>query len=76
MMKSRFYLLVFAYQITHLLSARFLFKSKHEGLYNRVVVAKPVKVDWSCGEVPWDFKDEANATSARPSNHSSYKIDK
>lgn len=64
-MNYRFALLVFAFQVTHVFTARFIMRHSNRPRLIRpyIVDRVPEKVDWSCGEVPWDFKD--NSTSVR-----------
>ena len=65
-MRYRCALLVFVFQITHVFTARFLFK---EPMYRRVkspvVEINPEKIDWSCGEIPWDIKDDKKNSTSR-----------
>jgi hypothetical protein len=63
-MNYRFALLVFAFQITHVFTARFILRdSRPRMMRPRVVPIVPEKIDWYSGEVPWDFND--NSTSVR-----------
>jgi hypothetical protein len=50
--------------------ARFIFQFKQVAPNNRpiIYITHPEKVDWTCGEVPWDFIDDnSNKTSVRAS---------
>lgn len=63
-MNYRFALLVFAFQVTHVFTARFLFRDSRPRMIRPLVVSiVPEKIDWYSGEVPWDFND--NSTSVR-----------
>jgi len=64
-MNHRVALLVLAFQVTHVFTARFIMRDSNRPRVIRPYVAPlmPEKVDWSCGEVPWNFKD--NSTSVR-----------
>ena len=63
-MNYRFALLVFAFQVSHVFTARFVMRDSRPRKFKPYIAPRiPEKVDWSCGEVPWDFKD--NSTSVR-----------
>ena len=60
--------MVFICYISLASPARFIFQFKQFAPNNRpiIYITHPVKVDWTCGEVPWDFKDDkSNNTSVR-----------
>jgi len=73
-MNYRFALLVFAFQVTHVFTARFLFRDSRPRMIKPYIAADRVteKIDWSCGEVPWDFKD--NSTSVRTKNNADVPV--
>jgi hypothetical protein len=67
-MQSIFYIMVFISYMSLASPARYIFQFKQHGPNNRpiIYITHPVKVDWTCGEVPWDFIDDnSNNTSVR-----------
>ena len=69
-MRITFYILVFICYMTLPSHGRFIFQFKRVGPNHHpiIYITHPEKVDWTCGEVPWDFIDDnSNKTSVCPS---------
>jgi hypothetical protein len=67
-MRITFYMLVFISYMSLASPARYIFQFKRVGTNHHpiIYITHPAKVDWTCGEVPWDFKeDNSNKTSVR-----------
>ena len=65
-MRIILYVLLFICYITLPTHCRYIFQIKRVGANHHpiIYVTHPAKVDWTCGEVPWDFKDDySNKTS-------------
>ena len=67
-MRNTFYMLVFICRVYLFTTSRFIFQIKRVGAnhHPKIHVIHPAEIDWACGEVPWDFKDDnSNKTSVR-----------
>jgi hypothetical protein len=68
-MRITLYILVFICRVYLFTTSRFIFQIKRVGANHHPVihVIHPAEIDWTCGEVPWDFKDDdnSNKTSVR-----------
>jgi hypothetical protein len=64
-------LLIFAFQVTHVFTARFLFKEPNYRRYRTPIIEiTPEKIDWSCGELSWDITDDDNNSTIVVTNPS------
>ena len=67
-MRIAFYIMVFISYMSLASPARFIFQFKRVGPNHHPIIhiINPAEIDWTCGEVPWDFKDDnSNKTSVR-----------